>query len=78
MPSTIRMPVELRNRLELAAKRLKRSTNWIINTAVDEYLLKVDQSARASKARRQSLLAKNAEQSGPTFWENAADTRGWR
>jgi predicted transcriptional regulator len=72
------MPDELRQRLERTARRLKKGKNWIINQALDEYLLKLDRDALAREARRQSLLAKSTEEGETAFWENTVDTHGWR
>ena len=77
--SSIRLPNELRDRLERTARHLKKGKNWIINQAIDEYLRKVDREALAAEARRQSLLANSAaEHAQGDFWESIADTRGWR
>jgi predicted transcriptional regulator len=59
--SSIRVPGALQNRLERTAKRLKKGRNWIINQALDEYLRKLDREALVAEARRQSLLARDAE-----------------
>jgi predicted DNA-binding protein len=77
--SSVRMPEELRDRLERTAKYLKKGKNWIINQALDEYLRKVDRETLAAEARRQSLLVSSVEQREPDeFWERISDTRGWR
>ena len=50
--SSIRIPDELRYRLERTAKYLKKGKNWIIiNQALDEYLRKVDRETLASLRR---------------------------
>ena len=76
--SIIRIPDEVRYRLERTAKYLKKDKNWIINQALDEYLRKVDRETLASEARRQSFLAtRAAERRQGDFWESISDTRGW-
>ena len=77
--SSIRIPNELRDRLERTAKYLKKGKNWIINQALDEYLRKIDRDTLAVEARRQSLVASSAKAGEhPEFWEKVSDTRGWR
>ena len=77
--SSVRMPDELRYRLERTARHLKKGKNWIINQALDEYLRKVDRDTLADQARRQSLAASSAEaREEAGFWERVSDTRGWR
>ena len=77
--SSVRMPDELRYRLERTARHLKKGKNWIINQALDEYMRKVDQDTLAAEARRQSLLVSSIEQrESDEFWERISDTRGWK
>jgi predicted transcriptional regulator len=77
--SSVRIPDELRYRLERTARHLKKGKNWIINPALDEYLRKVDRDTLTDEARRQSLAASSAEARGEAgFWEKVSDTRGWR
>ncbi len=44
--TSVRMPDELMNRLEVAAEKLRRSKGWLINDAVGEYLERKEQEAR--------------------------------
>ena len=77
--SSIRLPDALRRRLERTAQRLKRGKNSIITQALDEYLRKVDSEELVAEARRQSLLASEADnQEELEEWAKMADTRGWR
>jgi predicted DNA-binding protein len=77
--SSIRIPNELRDRLERTAKHLKKGKNWIINQALDEYLRKIDRDTLAVEARRQSLVASSAKAGEHSeFWEKVSDSRGWR
>jgi predicted DNA-binding protein len=76
--SSIRIPNELRERLERTAKHLKKGKNSIIVEALDEYLKKTDPVAFAEEARRQSSIAAAAAGEDDRFWESIADTRGWK
>jgi predicted transcriptional regulator len=81
VPSTttsIRIPEDLRHRLERTARHLNKGKNWIINQALDEYLRKLDREALIAEARRQSLIASRDAENGDDFWERAADNSGWR
>lgn len=76
--SSIRIPAELRDRLERTAKYLKKGKNSILVQALDEYLKKTDPVAFAEEARRQSLIAAAAAAKEDGFWESIADVRGWK
>lgn len=75
--SSIRIPADLRERLERTAKYLKKGKNSIIVEALDDYLKRMDRGAFADEARRQSLIAA-ASAGQDEFWESMADTRGWK
>jgi predicted DNA-binding protein len=77
--SSVRLPDELRYRLERTARRLKKGKNWIINQALTQYLRKVDRDTLADEPRQQSLVASSAEaREHAWFWEEVSDTRGWK
>ena len=82
MPSTttsIRLPDELRARLERTSRVLKRGKNSIITEAIDQYLRRFDREALIREARRQSLLVRDAEDRRDTeFLQNLADPRDWK
>lgn len=76
--SRVRMSLELRKRLEQTARTLKRRKNWIITQAIEEYLQKWHKAALAAEARRQSMLVSAKTAGDEDFWEEQADSRGWR
>ncbi len=76
--SSFRIPEELRLRLDLTARHLKRGKNWIINHALEEYLERTGRDALAAEARRQSLLVKDSITEDEKFWQKRADVTGWR
>ena len=55
--TSVRLPPELRQRLENAAHRLGCGKNWIVVRALEEYLAKGDDRAFVEEARRQSVWA---------------------
>ena len=76
--SSFRIPEELRLRLDLTARHLKRSKSWIINHALEEYLEKTGRDTLAAEARRQSLLVKHSITEDEKFWRKRADVAGWK
>ncbi|MBI3696224.1 MAG: hypothetical protein HY238_15480 [Acidobacteria bacterium] len=76
--SSFRIREELRIRLEETARHLKKGKNWIIIQALEEYLHKTHPAALAAEARRQSVVASATVTEDEKFWEQQADTRGWR
>ena len=76
--SSFRIPEELRLRLDLTARHLKRGKNWIINHALEEYLGKTGWDALAAEARRQSLLVRDSITEDEKFWQKRADVTGWK
>lgn len=53
--TSVRMPDELLEQLELAAEKLRRSKGWIINDAVKEYLSREERKAQMLEETRQAL-----------------------
>ena len=76
--SSFRIPQDLRIRLEKTSRLLKKAKNWIINRALEEYLERTRREALAAEARRQSLLASAITTEEEEFWQEQADSRGWR
>ena len=72
------MSLELRKRLEQTARTLKRRKNWIITQAIEEFLQKWHKAALAAEARRQSMFVSAETAGDEDFWEEQADSRGWR
>jgi len=72
------LPSELRAQLEQAARALHRGKSWIIIHALESYLEKLQFNLLAEEARRQSLLAAQADNDEENqSWEDNADTTGW-
>ena len=76
--SSFRMSNELRDRLEEAARRLKRGKNSIVIDALEEYLEKLNHSRFLEEARRQSILASTSSSEDEDVWLEHADTTGWK
>lgn len=75
--TSIRLPPKMRSELEKASHKLHRGKNWIIIQALEAYLSSINQVALAEEARRQSLLASQAEDEASRHWEDDTDTTGW-
>ncbi|MGH9722060.1 MAG: CopG family ribbon-helix-helix protein [Bryobacteraceae bacterium] len=69
--SSFRIPGELRQRLEEAALRSHKGKNWIINRALEEYLIRHRREGLREEARRQSLLASRRRLKGEAAWEKS-------
>ena len=72
------MSNELRDRLEKAARRLKRGKNSIVTQALEEYLEKLSRSKFLEEARRQSILAGNSPNEDEDVWLEHADITEWK
>ena len=72
------MSDELRDRLEQAARRLKRGKNSIVIDALEEYLERLSPSRFLEEARRQSILASASSSEDEDVWLEHADTTGWK
>lgn len=77
--TSIRLPPELRERVEHAEKTLHHGKNWIINRALDEYLKKLERHTLKKEADRQCHLLNEADKIDDTdIWlEQMQDTEGW-
>lgn len=58
--TSIRMPDDLMQRLDVASERLRRAKGWIINDAVREYLEREDRRVRRLEETRQALAEMDA------------------
>jgi predicted DNA-binding protein len=74
---SIRLPLNLRDELELTSHKLHRGKNWITIKALEAYLSKVNLSTFAEEARRQSKLASSSDTKESTGWVYNSDTSGW-
>ena len=72
------MSNELRDRLEKAARRLKRGKNSLVIEALEEYLEKLNRGKFLEEARRQSILASTSLNEDEDVWLEHADTTGWK
>ena len=75
--TSIRLPPNIRNELEVTSHKLHRGKNWIIIKALEMYLAKINLITFADEARRQSILASHADVEESEDWENNSDTSGW-
>ena len=79
LTTSIRLPQNLRKRLEKRAKVLGRGKNWIISQALEEYLKVEEQEELERAARRQSLLAsRSGSPEDASDWESGADFSDWK
>jgi len=76
--TSVRLPAELRNRLEITAARDRRGKNWVIVQALEAYLARNDQQSFVEEARRQSRRASATTYPDERFWEDIHDTTDWR
>ncbi len=77
--TSIRLDTSLAARLEQAASRLSRGKNWIVTSALQAYLEKLDRGDLAAEARRQSaLVSRCRRRKEDTAWADTADTAGWK
>ena len=76
--TSIRLASDLKQKLELAAKKLHRGKSWVIATALTEYFIKLDIPNLAAEARRQSLLATKNTSQEDKHWEENYDDRDWK
>ena len=76
--TSIRLPPELRDRLERTAKRLQRGKSWVIARALEQYLSREEEEVLRDEARRQSQRASAAAWPDESRWEADHDERGWR
>lgn len=73
--TTIKLSLELHKQLISAAKKLRRSKDWIIVHALQEYIKKFESIDLDEEARRQSLLASKKKQNNK--WEKESDLSDW-
>jgi predicted transcriptional regulator len=59
----------LKARLEATARQMNKGKNWILNRALEEYLVRHE--SLAAEARRQSLLAARHPWKDQRAWEDA-------
>ena len=70
--TTVRLPTDLKRRLDAAARQLARGKSWIITRALDEYLARATPAQLVKEARRQCRAANRAD-SRDRDWERFGD-----
>ena len=75
--TSIRLPPNIRNELEVTSHKIHRGKNWIIIKALEMYLAKVNLKTLADEARRQSILASHTDAKENEDWEDNTDITGW-
>lgn len=73
--TSLRLDARLRRALERRSRREGRGKSWIINRALENYLMDEKSSTLEDEARRQSLLASKSL-SGD--WVEAGEFDQWR
>ena len=76
--TSIRLPPHLRQQLEQASQLLHRGKNWIIIQALQVYINQILDTKLIEEARRQSLLANQADLPEDDSWEDEMDDSAWR
>ena len=77
--TSIRVPDDLKERLEEAAEFMGKPKNWIIGRAIEEYLNRHSRQAIEAEARRQSILVSSVSDAEIDAWLDGAlqDIEGW-
>jgi hypothetical protein len=78
---TLRVPREVERRIELEARRRRRTKSAVVRDIIEAAFAGAAASTDpAAEARRQSLLVsgRESEKDALRFIEGAADVRGWR
>lgn len=70
--TTVRLPRDLKARLDQASRELARRKSWIIAHALDQYLRGVQPADLMREARRQCRLANRADRRDRD-WERFAE-----
>lgn len=78
--SSIRLSAVLARQLNGTARRIKKSKNWIICKAIEEYLTKIDEAALAEEVRRESQRIADHETDDERAWldYNERQAELWR
>ena len=76
--SSVRLPLELRARLDRATRELKLRKNKIFTQALEEFLERAERERFLENARKQSILASAVPGEEDDFWTELGDTGGWR
>jgi predicted transcriptional regulator len=69
--TSVRIPDDLKDRLESTARRMNKGKNWIIKEALAEYLQRHNMDLLRAEARRQSIAASKKKWKDAKLWEEA-------
>jgi predicted DNA-binding protein len=79
MTTSLSLPLELGQQLDMLCQKMRRGKNWIIVEALKEYLEKhYQRRPLAEEARRQSILASQHSNPDEILWEENSDDSDWR
>ncbi|MGH9648490.1 MAG: CopG family ribbon-helix-helix protein [Bryobacteraceae bacterium] len=70
--TSIRIPDDLKVKLESTSRRLNKGKNWIIKQALAEYLQRHNVDSLRAEARRQSIAASKKKWKDEKFWSKIA------
>ena len=70
--TSIRIPDDLKDRLESTARQMNKGKNWIIKQALAEYLQRHNMDVLRAEARRQSIAASKKKWKDERFWNRIA------
>ncbi len=70
--TTVRLPPDLKKRLETVARRQARGKSWIIQRALDEYLTRAQTDGASIEIKGQCGAANRADRKDPN-WEVFGD-----
>jgi predicted DNA-binding protein len=76
--TSIRLTLEVRQQLEYLSHSLHRGKNWIVNQALQEFIIKKNHTLLAQEAQRQSLIASQITPEDEELWEQNTDEIGWK
>lgn len=76
--TSIRLPSQVRKRLERVSHKLSRGKNGVILDALEDYFAKIEAVPFKEEAKRQSLLASGKDKEEAPIWENNLDFEDWK
>jgi len=71
--TSIRLPVDLRKKLDQVSRKTEKGKNGIIVEALKDYFEKIQIFSLQSEARKQSLLASRQSNPETLLWEKNID-----
>lgn len=76
--TSIRLPSQIRKRLDQASHRLNKGKNGIILDALSDYFQKMEAASFREEAKLQSLLASRQDNQEGSIWEDNLDFEEWK